>query len=63
MNPNKTFTFDVKDIDLIENGLRKEMNHLQHNGNPETAMYVYKLLGRIHDQKSWFRPKKDYVGG
>lgn len=24
---------------------------------------IYQLLGRIHNQKSWYRPKHNYVGG
>ena len=24
---------------------------------------IYKLLGRLHNQKEWYRPKDNYVGG
>ena len=61
--PNKNFEFDVKDIELIEASLTRQMNYLQLNGDPETARYIYSLLGEIHNQKNWYRPKKVYVSG
>ena len=24
---------------------------------------IYSLLGRLHNQKNWYRPKENYVGG
>ena len=53
--PNTQFKLTVRDIDLIEQALR--------NYKYETRE-VQELLGKIHNQKQWYRPnKKDYVSG
>ena len=53
--PNTKFELNVRDIDLIEQALRSY----------EYDKYeVQKLLGKIHNQKNWYRPnRKDYVSG
>jgi len=54
MSYNKLFELAVNDIALIEDALRsmppsKEINN---------------LLGRIHNQKNWYRPKNStYISG
>lgn len=53
MSYNKNFELDIKDIALIETALRKM---------PMTKE-VHELLGKIHNQKNWYRPKGTYVGG
>ena len=59
MKPNTTFKLDVKDIHLIEISLR----HM-HGLDTEKAKEVQQLLGKIHDQKVWYRPNnKIYVSG
>lgn len=59
MKPNTTFKLDVKDIHLIETSLR----HM-HGLDTEKAKEVQQLLGKIHDQKVWYRPNKEiYVSG
>jgi phage-related protein len=59
VKPNTTFKLDVKDIHLIETSLRY-MRGL----DTEKAKEVQQLLGKIHDQKVWYRPNnKIYVSG
>lgn len=54
MKPNTNFKLDVKDIKLIEDGLHKL----------PVSKEIQDLLGRIHNQKNWYRPKdKIYVSG
>ena len=54
MKPNTKFELSVDDLDLIETALM----HL------EQTKEVRELLGRLHNQKNWYRPKKGvYVSG
>lgn len=54
MKPNKKFELNVKDIELIEEALLKQ----------QQTREVQELLGKIHNQKNWYRPKNAiYVGG
>lgn len=54
MKPNKKFELSVKDIELIENALHSQ----------EQTREVRELLGRLHNQKNWYRPGKGvYVSG
>jgi hypothetical protein len=58
MAPNNLFELGVKDIELIENALRFQMNRL------DDADEINELLSRIHNQKNWYRPRnKTYVSG
>ena len=83
MKPNTKFNLDVKDLELIEEALRKEMRrlneqrltHIQSTVKPAHKIDSVKtidlelrrinnLLGKLHHQKNWYRPKNDtYVGG
>lgn len=64
--PNTKFELDVNDIRLIEDALRSRLT-LNQLGDPEIAQHerskINKLLGKIHNQKNWYRPKGTYVGG
>ena len=52
--PNKRFNLSVRDIELIEQALLEQ----------EQTREVQELLGKIHNQKNWYRPKdKIYVSG
>ena len=52
--PNTKFNLSVNDIKLIENALH----------SVEQTREVRELLGKIHNQKNWYRPKdKIYVSG
>lgn len=60
MSYNKNFELDMDDIDLVENALRfciKNNSHLD-------VREINDLLGRLHNQKKWFRPSKGtYISG
>jgi len=72
MKPNLKFELSVKDIKIIEEALNnKVMRRSQRiidGEDPEIlqteAAEIRDLLGRIHNQKNWYRPKNAiYVGG
>ena len=72
MKANKKFELSVRDIEVIEQALRAKAGRrglaiAQGETSPklrEEMIEIQNLLGRIHEQKIWFRPKnKTYVGG
>jgi len=69
-NPNIELT--VADMDLIEDALRQAKRRLSMPEEPEkdapiagrSIREIDELLGRLHNQKVFFRPsKKPYVSG
>lgn len=71
MKPNLKFELSVKDINIIETALQNKVSRrsqrIIEGEDPEILMTEAKeirdLLGRIHNQKNWYRPKNGYVGG
>jgi hypothetical protein len=72
MKPNTSFTLSVRDIEIIEHALRAKAGRRGiaiASGDTseklkEEMHEIQNLLGRIHHQKHWYRPKNDiYVGG
>ena len=78
--PNTTFNLDVKDLELIEDALHSVIakrsndliiasdaqNSTVDRASAEAEMSEMRdLLGRLHNQKNWFRPKTghSYIGG
>ena len=59
MKPNTKFNLNVKDIELIESALFL----LQADADQEGKREIQNLRAKLHHQKVWYRPKKDYVGG
>lgn len=58
---NKNFKLSLDDLDLIETSLFNMMSHCE---NESKARDIHELLGKLHNQKNWYRPKtNDYVGG
>ena len=54
MKPNTQFNLSVRDLELIEQALLKQ----------EQTTEVRALLGKLHNQKNWYRPKDGiYIGG
>jgi len=69
-NPN--IEISVEDMDLIEDALRHAKRRLSMPGGADadapisgrTVREIDELLGRLHNQKVFFRPRKTpYVGG
>ncbi|NOD49825.1 MULTISPECIES: hypothetical protein [unclassified Ruegeria] len=71
---NDMFELSVEDIDLIESSLRRAQTALSHAERAENVQQreeredalnrIQDLLGRLHDQKIFYRPKSGvYVGG
>jgi len=72
MKPNTTFELSVKDIKIIEEALNNKVarrsQRILEGEDPEIltteASEIRDLLGRIHNQKNWYRPQQGvYVGG
>jgi hypothetical protein len=69
---NEMFELSVSDIDLIETALSQTRDTLSRDiagqsGNTEKSVrlkQVQELLGRLHNQKIFYRPKDGvYIGG
>ncbi len=72
MKPNTTFDLNVRDIEIIEHALRAKAGRRglsiaqgeTSDKLKEEMDEILELLGRIHDQKVWYRPKnKTYISG
>jgi len=71
--PNTKFELSVDDLELIEAALRNSKASLVDKvadvkaACPEakqTVMGIHDLLGRLHNQKEFYRPRQGvYVGG
>lgn len=71
---NDMFELSVEDMDLIEQALRQTMtfhsveqageSEETRNDREDIVRRMHDLLGRLHDQKVFYRPKSGvYVGG
>ena len=70
---NRTFELSIEDMDLIEEALRHKQKALNGEADvPATWVdrkddlmrHTHEVLGRLHNQKTFYRPKsKVYVGG
>jgi hypothetical protein len=62
---NRTFDLSVEDLDLIEGALHRTRRDLaQRQEGAETMLKIHDLLGRLHNQKTFYRPRsKPYVSG
>lgn len=59
MKPNENFKLSVRDIELIEQALFLAQSNADDAGKRE----IQELRAKLHHQKVWYRPKKDYVSG
>ena len=57
--PNTRFNLNVKDIELIDRALFLA----QANADDADKREIQNVRAKLHHQKVWFRPKKDYVSG
>ena len=67
MGYNSKFSLNPKQLELIEGALRAEVSRLAEtlqSGKPEAVeskgavQELNELLGHLHHQKFWFRPKQ-----
>lgn len=71
MKPNKNFELTIRDIEVIESALRAKAGRRGMaiaQGDVSTQLHeemreIQELLGRIHDQKIWYKPKGFTPGG
>ncbi len=71
MKPNKHFELTVRDIEIIEAALRSKagrrgMAIVQGETSPQLRQEmteIQELLGRIYDQKIWYKAKGFTPGG
>ncbi|KNG94417.1 hypothetical protein [Pseudaestuariivita atlantica] len=65
--PNTTFELSVEDLEMIEDALRDHTLRLAESardGSSCRRRSVHDLLGRLHNQKVFYRPRGGgYVGG
>lgn len=66
--PNTQFDLSVEDLDLIEEALRRSKAELCERVPGEAHVRedvhaIHDLLGRLHNQKDFYRPSKGYIGG
>jgi hypothetical protein len=62
VKPNTTFNLSLDDMEVIENSLRAAQSN---KGSVSSdAKRISEVLGNLHNQKSFFRPRNvAYVGG
>ncbi|MEO1536539.1 MAG: hypothetical protein AAFR73_02315 [Pseudomonadota bacterium] len=67
---NDKFEIDLAEMDLIEDALRQQVKALSLTRTSaadieqERKLRSMKtLLGRLHNQKVFYRPKQGYIGG
>jgi hypothetical protein len=59
--PNKNFKLEIDDIALIESALFEKLRNSKSDIERKT---INELLGKLHDQKIWYRPPNGvYVSG
>jgi len=71
MKPNLKFDLNVRDIEIIEQALRAKAGRSGlaiAQGETSTKLKdemheIQELLGRIHQQKIWYKPKNKFVPG
>ena len=71
MKPNLKFDLTVRDIEIIEQALRAKAGRrglaiAQGETSPQLKdemAEIQELLGKIHNQKVWYKPKNKFVPG
>ena len=57
--PNTKFNLNVRDLELVEQALFLAQANADDKGKRE----IQELRAKLHHQKVWYRPQKDYVSG
>ena len=66
---NTSFELNIQELDLIEDALRRTklaqaQGDLKSGDTDDEARQIHDLLGKLHNQKTFYRPSKGiYVGG
>ncbi|MEP1587307.1 MAG: hypothetical protein ABJR46_00480 [Tateyamaria sp.] len=66
---NTNFELNIQELDLIEAALRRSklaqtQDDLKSSDADDEARQIHNLLGKLHNQKTFYRPTKGtYVGG
>lgn len=67
---NDRFEIGLEELDLIEDALRGKVKALSADQDGTATIdrarklrSVKDLLGRLHNQKVFYRPKRGYIGG
>jgi hypothetical protein len=74
MSYTRNFELNTTELELVENALRCELRKVQSpcedgrvaqkKNTGEKAVALTELLGSLHNQKNWYRPKnKIYISG
>ena len=64
VKPNTEFKLTVKDVDIIEKALYNMVTYYSQRQDFDSVKQVTDLLGKIHNQKNFYRPNDDkYVSG
>jgi hypothetical protein len=61
--PNTSFELTVQDIELIESSLNQRILELTRQNKDNEISKVTSLLGKLHNQKNWYRPNDTYISG
>jgi hypothetical protein len=71
VKPNTNFDFNIDELAIVEEAMRFRMNRLirlknivkeSHTKGIEAEIKnIYKLLGKIHNQKNWYRSKDRFL--
>ena len=70
----RKFELNIIELELVENALREELNKTQSlkegctdnlkQNTRDKAAALLDLLGSLHNQKNWYRPKnRTYISG
>ena len=67
---NRQFDLDLAEMDVIEDALRSQVKALADQKSEAASLEterklraVKSVLGRLHNQKVFYRPKQGYIGG
>jgi hypothetical protein len=68
--PNSNFEINIEELELIETALNFRKDDLAKTSSDadssesNEARAIYELLGRLHNQKTFYRPKNEtYISG
>ena len=74
MSYNKSFDLNLQELDMIEHSMHSRMKRLSSKllivkkESSKVTIHrelanINELLGKIHNQKEWYRPSGTYISG